>query len=122
MLPVSVVFPGGLSFDVISCVLSEDTGFFGPGSRVPNIGNNTTHLLSRSSPLFEQVGQLYSVRTNFNLSSCCSLKHSWPLHHIELAATMADMEAKKQELLSNVPEAREKLHVLFEEMMQMCLW
>lgn len=35
---------------------------------------------------------------------------------------MADMEAKKQELLSNVPEAREKLHVLFDEMMQMCLW
>lgn len=35
---------------------------------------------------------------------------------------MAEMEAKKDELLSEVPDAREKLHVLFDEMMQMCLW
>ncbi|KAF8310776.1 DUF89-domain-containing protein [Clavulina sp. PMI_390] len=35
---------------------------------------------------------------------------------------MSEMESKKSELLSDATEARQKLHVLFDEMIQMCLW
>ena len=41
---------------------------------------------------------------------------------IELAASMEEMETKKYELRFESPEALEKLHVLFDEMIQMCLW
>lgn len=35
---------------------------------------------------------------------------------------MEEMETKKYELRFESPEALEKLHVLFDEMIQMCLW
>jgi hypothetical protein len=41
---------------------------------------------------------------------------------IELAVSMEEMETKKHELSSDSSEALEKLHVLFDEMIQMCLW
>ena len=41
---------------------------------------------------------------------------------IELATSMEEMETKKHELHSGSSEAFKKLHLLFDEMMQMCLW
>lgn len=40
----------------------------------------------------------------------------------ELAQTMAELEARKDVLRPGGEEAMEQLHVLFDEMMQMCLW
>jgi hypothetical protein len=36
--------------------------------------------------------------------------------------SMEEMETRKEDFRSDSPEALEKLHILFDEMIQACLW